>query len=68
MNTRIEAGSMSLSISALLPAPKISVQNNTVLSNFVPTWTRFNFTTISINGHSLKSVNPELKVGELATL
>lgn len=67
MNIRIEAGPMSLSAEAVLAAPGIKVQNIRCHTNPVLTWTCFNLPTVSINGHSLKSINPELKVGELAT-
>jgi hypothetical protein len=67
MNIRIEVGPMSLSMSALLPAPKVKVQIGYSHLNSVQTWAYFNLPTISVNGHSLKSINPELKVGELAT-
>lgn len=68
MNTRIEVGSMCISLRAMLPAPIIKVQNVCCHNNSVLTWTYFNLPTISINGHSLKSINPQLaKVGELAT-
>jgi hypothetical protein len=68
MNTRIEAGSMSISLSATLVAPVILVQDMSwTTPNPVRAWTCFNFPVVSVNGHSLKSINPELKVGELAT-
>ena len=67
MNIRIEAGPMLLSPKAILVLPSIKVQKIDGHTNSVRTWTCFNLPTISINGHSLKAINPELKVGELAT-
>lgn len=67
MNTRIEVGSMCISLQADLPNPAIKVQTVRCQTNIVHTWTYFNLPTISVNGHSLKAINPELKVGELAT-
>lgn len=68
MNIRIEAGPMILSTKAELITPGIKVQNIRCHTNNVLSWTCFNLPTVSINGHSLKAINPELaKVGELAT-
>lgn len=67
MNIRIEAGPMTLSAEALLVPPSIKVQTVCCPNNSVLSWACFNLPTISINGHSLKAINPELKVGELAT-
>jgi len=67
MNTRIEAGPMNLLLGVQLPNPKITVQASISHTLPVLSWTCFNFPVVSVNGHSLKSINPELKVGELAT-
>jgi hypothetical protein len=67
MNTRIEAGPMAISLQATLVAPGIQVQVVCCHTNTVLSWVCFNLPTISVNGHSLKAINPELKVGELAT-
>jgi hypothetical protein len=67
MNIRIEAGPMSLSTKAELVTPGIKAQIVCCHTTHVLTWTCFNLPTISVNGHSLKAINPELKVGELAT-
>ena len=67
MNIRIEAGPMLVSPKAILVSPIVKVQSVCCHTNAVLTWTCFNLPTISVNGHSLKAINPELKVGELAT-
>jgi hypothetical protein len=67
MNTRIEAGPMNLLLGVQLPNPKIIVQISDCHTTSVLSWTCFNSPVVSVNGHSLKSINPELKVGELAT-
>lgn len=66
MNTRIEAGPMSISLQVVLADPGIKTQN-ICHTDSVLTWTCFILPTVSVNGHSLKAINPELKVGELAT-
>lgn len=67
MNTRIEVGPMAISLAATIMVAGVKVQNVCCQTNNVLSWVYFNSPTISINGHSLKSINPELKVGELAT-
>ena len=67
MNTRIEVGPMAISLAATIMVADVKVQNVCCQTNNVLSWVYFNSPTISINGHSLKSINPELKVGELAT-
>ena len=67
MNTRIEVGPMAISLQATMVASGIKVQAVCCQHNSVLSWVYFNLPTISINGHSLKAINPELKVGELAT-
>jgi hypothetical protein len=68
MNIRIEAGPMTLSTKAVLAMPGIKAQIVCCHTNNVLSWTCFNLPTVSINGHSLKAINPEfVRVGELAT-
>jgi hypothetical protein len=68
MNIRVEAGPITLGLTTQMVEPTVKVELKAIHSlSLRSTWTCFSLPTISVNGHSLKSINPELKVGELAT-
>jgi hypothetical protein len=71
MNTRIEAGPLTLQASAELVSPVTHVEINSDSSHVkeLLQWTCFSPLVISINGHSLNAINPDFaKAGELTTL
>lgn len=70
MNARIEAGSLTIGFTAQIVEPTIKVSVKTAYVNVLcSTWTCFNPAPISLNGHSLSAINPELVLtGGMATL
>jgi hypothetical protein len=70
MNARVEAGPLTIGLTANIVEPTIKVELKAVHSLVVcSTWTCFSLATPSINGHSLSGVNPELALtGGMATL
>ncbi|NBQ17263.1 hypothetical protein EBU24_03030 [bacterium] len=67
MNVRIEAGPLTLNVVATFVECSVAIEIKKHVAASVTSWSRFFPASISVNGHSLKSINPELKVGELAT-
>jgi hypothetical protein len=69
MNTCVQAGPLTLSFVAVINEVKVSTTNVVmVVSNFVDNTCLHTF-KVSVNGHSLKAINPDFdKVGELTTL
>jgi hypothetical protein len=70
MNARVEAGPLTIGLTANIVEPTIKVELKAVHSLLVcSTWTCFSLAIPSINGHSLSGVNPELALtGGMATL
>lgn len=69
MNVRVEAGPLTFSVIAEIVEPttkvEIKVLHNQTLCS---TWVCFAPTPISVNGHSLSAINPELVLtGGMAT-
>jgi hypothetical protein len=70
MNARVEAGPLSIGLTANIVEPTVKVELKAVHSLVIcSTWTCFSLATPSINGHSLSGVNPEsVLTGGMATL
>jgi hypothetical protein len=70
MNARIEAGSLTICFNAQMVEPTVKVEIKTAYTNaLTSTWTCLNSAPISLNGHSLSAINPELVLtGGMATL
>jgi hypothetical protein len=70
MNARVEAGPLTIGLTANIVEPTVKVEIKAVHSLLVcSTWTCFSLATPSVNGHSLSGVNPELALtGGMATL
>jgi hypothetical protein len=70
MNARVEAGPLTIGLTANIVEPTIKVELKAVHSLLVcSTWTCFSLATPSVNGHSLSGVNPESALtGGMATL
>jgi len=70
MNIRVEAGPITLGLTAEMVEPTTKVELKAIHSpSLRSTWTCFSLPTPSINGHSLSGVNPELAlIGGMATL
>lgn len=69
MNTRVEAGPITVSLVANFVEPTIKVEIKHVAKhNLRSTWTCFSLGTPSVNGHSLSGVNPDsILTGGMAT-
>jgi hypothetical protein len=70
MNIRVEAGPLTIGLTANIVEPTVKVEIKAIHGqNLRSTWTCFSLPTPSINGHSLSGVNPELALtGGMATL
>jgi hypothetical protein len=70
MNARVEAGPLTVGLTANIVEPTVKVELKAVHSlTLCSTWTCFSLPTPSINGHSLSGINPELAlIGGMATL
>lgn len=70
MNARVEAGPLTVGLTANIVEPTVKVELKAVHSlTLCSTWTCFSLATPSINGHSLSGINPELSLtGGMATL
>jgi hypothetical protein len=70
MNARVEAGPLTIGLTANIVEPTIKVELKAVHSlTLCSTWTCFSLPTPSVNGHSLSGVNPEsVLTGGMATL
>jgi hypothetical protein len=70
MNARVEAGSLTISLTAQIVEPTVKVSVKTAYTNVLrSTWTCLNSAPLSVNGHSLSAINPELVLnGGMATL
>lgn len=70
MNARVEAGSLTIGYTAEIVEPTVKVTIKTAYVNVLrSTWTCFNSAPLSLNGHSLSSVNPDsVLIGGMATL
>lgn len=61
MNARIEAGSLTIGYTAEIVEPTVKVSVKTAYVNVLrSTWTCLNSAPLSLNGHSISSINPEL--------
>ena len=67
MNVRIEAGPLTLNVGVTFIECSIAIEITKHFNVSVSRWSCFFSVPFSINGHSLKCINPELRVGELAT-
>ena len=70
MNVRVEAGSLNISLKSCIVEPTIKVEIRPEhIQSLRSTWTCFTLAPISVNGHSLSAINPELILnGGMATL
>jgi hypothetical protein len=70
MNIRVEAGPLTLGLTANMVEPTVKVELKAIHGHSLrSTWTCFSLSTPSINGHSLSGINPELTlIGGMATL
>lgn len=60
MNVRVEAGSLSVSLTGTVIEPTIKVEIQTVAQQVLQTkWTCFTLAPLSVNGHSVSAINPE---------
>jgi hypothetical protein len=68
MNISVQAGALEICIGAKIVAPRVS----TVISFSTPTLQPLGSclapTIVSINGHSLSAINPDVLIGGEATL
>lgn len=63
MNARVEAGPLTVGLTANIVEPTVKVELKAVHSlTLCSTWTCFSLATPSINGHSLSGINPELSL------
>lgn len=61
MNVRIETGSLTIGLSANFIEPTIKVEiSSNVEHVLLLTWTCFILPSVSVNGHSISAINPEL--------
>jgi hypothetical protein len=68
MNARVEAGPLTYHVVAIVSEPVIRTEIIVINSHqSVPSWTCLSLVPLTINGHSLNAINPDFKVGELAT-
>jgi hypothetical protein len=69
MNAVVQASPLTLGVVATLNDVSVSVSIYKYVAVITETPRLHTFKTLSINGHSLKAINPEFKkVGELTTL
>jgi hypothetical protein len=70
MNTRVEAGPLTVGLISNIVEPTFKVELKAIHGlSLCSTWTCFSLSTPSINGHSLSGINPELSlIGGMATL
>jgi hypothetical protein len=70
MNVRVEAGSLTISLTGTVIEPTIKVEIKTLAQQVLQTkWTCFTLAPLSVNGHSVSAINPELALtGGMATL
>jgi len=70
MNARVEAGPLTIGLTANIVEPTVKVELKAVHGlSLCSTWTCFSLPTPSVNGHSLSGVNPELVLtGGMTTL
>lgn len=69
MNTIVQASPLTLDVVATFNDVSVSVSLNNHVAVITETPRLHSFKTLSVNGHSIKGINPEFKkVGELTTL
>jgi hypothetical protein len=70
MNARVEAGPLTIGLTANIVEPTVKVEIKAIVSQTLrSTRTCFSLATPSVNGHSLSGINPELVLtGGMATL